>query len=104
MLDVPATLPVPPTPADSASAQQKLYKALRGGTASEPVALTEREVNALVSRNLDTGTDLSGLSFRLVHRDTVELLGRVSLGRVVAEVLELCRALADATHNDRVSA
>src|SRR6185503_14028852 len=57
MLDVPATLPVPPTPADSASAQQKLYKALRGGTASEPVALTEREVNALVSRNLDTGTD-----------------------------------------------
>jgi hypothetical protein len=86
MLDAPATLPVSATAADSASAQQKLYTALRRGTAAEPVTLTEREVNALISRNLDTDTDLSGLSFRLVNRDTVELLGRVPIGRVVAEI------------------
>jgi hypothetical protein len=86
MLEAPAVLPVIATAADGAAAQQKLYIALRRGTAAEPVTLTEREVNALAVRNLETGADLSVLSLRLIDRDTVELLGRIPVGRLMAEV------------------
>jgi hypothetical protein len=87
MLDSPATVPgSTSSAADSASAQKKLYGALRRGPDAGPVTLTEREVNAIVTRNLDTAIPLGGLSLRLVHRDTVEIVGRVPLGRVIAEV------------------
>ena len=85
MLETPAARPVITTAADGATAQQKLYTALRRGTAVEPVTLTEREVNSLLIRHFDTGADWRGLSLRLIDRDAVELLGRVPIGRLVAE-------------------
>ena len=86
MLDGPATAPVTSTAADSVSAQKKLYGALRHGQEPGPVTLTEREVNAVVTRNLDTDIPRGGLSLLLVERDTVEVLGRVPIGRVISEI------------------
>lgn len=72
------------TPEDAARAQQKLFRLARGA-ARENVVLSEAEINAFVSRNVDP----RDLPFEepivlLRAHDVVELAGRVSLGRLLA--------------------
>jgi hypothetical protein len=70
---------------DAARAQQKLFRLLRGA-ARESVVLSEAEVNAFVSRNIDP-RDLpfpEPTVFLRAH-DVVELAGRVPLGRLLSE-------------------
>ena len=84
VLDAPGAIPVGGSARDAGSAQHKLYTALQrepGG----PVTLTEAEVNALISRHLG-GTEAAPVSVRLADRDTVELLVRVPVGRVLHEL------------------
>jgi hypothetical protein len=73
------------TPEDAASAQQKLFRLIRGG-ARDPVVVSEAEVNAFVSRNVDP----RDLPFDhpvvfLRNDNVVELVGQVSLRRLLAE-------------------
>jgi hypothetical protein len=87
MLDSPGGMPVTASAADGRSAQQKIYEATRRGGRGAPLVLSEGELNALVSRHLETNADvaLTAVSFRLVDHDTVDLTGRLSLGRILAE-------------------
>lgn len=71
----------PVTSADSARAQRKIFDAAQGAA---EVVLSEREVNAFLSRNLGD-LPVESPSARLLEADTVELVGRVPLRRVVAE-------------------
>ena len=73
------------TAEDAARAQQKLFRLVRGG-ATEPVVLSEAEINAFVSRNVDR-RDLpfdEPLIF-LGDGDAVEIVGRMPLGSLLAE-------------------
>lgn len=71
----------PVTAADSARAQRKIFDAAQGAA---EVVLSEREVNAFLSRNLGD-LPVASPSAHLLEADTVELVGRVPLRRVVAE-------------------
>jgi hypothetical protein len=73
------------TAEDAARAQQKLFRLVRG-SARDPVVLSEAEVNAFVSRNVD----LRDLPFDeplvfLREGDVVEIVGQIPLGRLLAE-------------------
>jgi hypothetical protein len=72
------------TAEDAARAQQKLLRLVRGA-ARESVVLTEAEVNAFVSRNVDPrDLPFGEPSVFLRAHDVVELVGRVPLGRLLA--------------------
>jgi hypothetical protein len=84
-LQSPTVEAVRPTAEDAARAQQKLFRLVRGAT-REPVVVTEAEVNAFVSRNVDH-RDLpfdEPLIF-LREGNVVELVGQMPLGRLLAE-------------------
>ena len=73
------------TAEDAARAQQKLYRLVRGA-ARESVVLSEAEVNAFVSRNVDPrDLPFAGPTIFLRAHDVVELAGRVPLGRLLSE-------------------
>lgn len=73
------------TAEDAARAQQKLFRLVRGA-ARESVVLTEAEVNAFVSRNVDSrDLPFDEPTVFLRAQDVVELVGSVPLGRLVAE-------------------
>lgn len=72
------------TAEDAARAQQKLLRLVRGA-ARESVVLTEAEVNAFVSRNVDPrDLPFGEPSVFLRAHDVVELVGRVPLGHLLA--------------------
>jgi hypothetical protein len=76
-------LPMPATTAaDGRRAQQKIYEVARG---KDEVVLTDRELNALLSRHLADAPrmPLVGLIVGFPARDTVELAGRVPLARLL---------------------
>jgi hypothetical protein len=84
-LQDPGISPVRPTAEDAARAQQKLFRLIRGA-ARDPVVVSEAEVNAFVSRNVDS-RDLpfdDPLIF-LRDGDVVEIVGQIPLGRLLAE-------------------
>jgi hypothetical protein len=73
------------TAEDGTRAQQKLFRLVRGG-ATEPVVLSEAELNAFVSRNVDRHDlpfDDPLIFLREGH--AVEIVGRMPLGRLLAE-------------------
>lgn len=84
-LQDPGDVAVVSTPEDAARAQQKLFRLVRGA-ARESVVLSEAEVNAFVSRNVDPrDLPFDGPSVFLRAHDVVELAGRVPLGRLLSE-------------------
>jgi len=84
-LEDPALIPPRPTAEDAAHAQQKLVRLIRG-SATEPIVLSEAELNAFISRNLDA-RDLPFDRPIVFLRDdnSVDILGQVPLGRLLAE-------------------
>lgn len=70
------------TAAEGRRAQQKLFDIARG---KGDVVLTDRELNALLSRHLaeTPRVPLAGLVVGLPAADTVELAGRVPIGRII---------------------
>ena len=87
MLDAPGIPLVGPSAADGTRAQQKIYQATRRGGRGDSLVLSEREINALVSRHFETNAApaLTAVSFHLVDRDTVDFTGRLSVGRILAD-------------------
>ena len=84
-LQDPGIVPVRTTAEDAARAQQKLFRVVRGA-ARDPVVVSEAEVNAFVSRNVDR-RDLpfdEPLIF-LRDGDVVEIVGQMPLGRLLAD-------------------
>jgi hypothetical protein len=84
-LQAPSIAPLRSTAEDAARAQQKLFRLVRGA-ARDPIAVSEAEVNAFVSRNVDR-RDLpfdEPLIF-LRESDVVEIVGQVPLGRLLTE-------------------
>ena len=81
-----AALP-PTTAADGTRAQQKIFDLARRSRLSQPVILTEAEVNALLARHLVAarGVRLNGLGARLVGDDRIELTGQASLRQLLEE-------------------
>jgi hypothetical protein len=84
-LEDPALIPPRPTAEDAAHAQQKLVRLIRG-SATEPIVMSEAELNAFISRNLDA-RDLPFDRPIVFLRDgnAVDILGQVPLGRLLAE-------------------
>lgn len=73
------------TAEDATRAQQKLFRLLRG-SAKEPVVLTEAELTAFVSRSVDQQDLPFGDPLILLHDgDVVKIVGRIPLGRLLAE-------------------
>jgi hypothetical protein len=71
------------TPADASAAQQKLFRLLNDGRGA--VALSEGEVNAFVTRNIDARyLPLERPVILLRDGDRVELVGRLSLRALLA--------------------
>src|SRR5262245_38763565 len=71
---------------DGLRAQQKLIDLTLHRGRSGPVLLSEAEVNAFVSRHLDPAElPISNPVITLRDNDTVEILGTVTLGRLVRE-------------------
>jgi hypothetical protein len=84
-LQDPALSAVSWTAQDAATAQGKLLRLVRGA-AREPIVLSEAEVNAFVSRNVDPrDLPFDEPAVFLRDNDGVELLGHVPLRRVLAE-------------------
>jgi hypothetical protein len=84
-LEDPEDVIVVSTADDAARAQQKLFRLVRG-TARESVVLSEAEVNAFVSRNVDPrDLPFARPTIFLRAHDVVELAGRVPLGRLLSE-------------------
>lgn len=84
-LENPGIPPLRVSAEDAARAQQKLFRLIRGG-GSEPLVVTEAEINAFVSRNVDR-RDLpfdDPLIF-LREGEAVEIVGQMPLGRLLAE-------------------
>ncbi|MBI3635598.1 MAG: hypothetical protein HY216_05185 [Candidatus Rokubacteria bacterium] len=83
----PALAPPPTTVADGRRAQQKLYDIARH--AGGEVTLTDREINALLSRHLaeTPRMPLAGMIVGLPAAGEVELAGRVPLSRLVGETV-----------------
>lgn len=85
-LEAPTITPVRrPTAEDAARAQQKLFRLVRG-SASEPIAMSEAEINAFVSRNVDP-RDLPFDRPTIVFHDgdILEIVGEVPLARLLAD-------------------
>lgn len=84
-LENPGIQPLRVSPEDAARAQQKLFRVIRGG-GTEPVVVSEAELNAFVSRNVDH-RDLpfdDPLIF-LREGEAVDIVGQMPLGRLLAE-------------------
>lgn len=85
VLQNPAVTPVRATAEDAARAQQKLFRLVRG-SATEPVVVSEAEVNAFVSRNVERSEmpfDQPVIFLR--DGDVVEIVGQVPVGRLLAD-------------------
>lgn len=98
-----------PSRADGLRSQQKLYEVLqrqgpattgRRGGKNDAVVLTEREVNAFLSRHLTESAELplDGLIVRLPGKGLVELAARVPLRALLGELP--LGGLADALPGD----
>ena len=87
MLARPELKVVPPTAADGARAQQKLFDLARHARRGETVVLTEAEVNALISRHLveARGVRLGTPTATLVGGDRVVLEGQSPLRYLLEE-------------------
>jgi hypothetical protein len=84
-LRTPAIHAVPTTAEDAARAQQKLFRVVSGG-ARDPVVVSEAEINAFVSRNVDRGDLPFDEPVIFLHDgDGVEIAGQIPLGRLLAE-------------------
>ena len=84
-LRTPAVHAVPTTAEDAARAQQKLFRVAKGG-ARDPVVVSEAEINAFVSRNVDRGDLPFDDPLILLHDgDGVQIVGQLPLGRLLAE-------------------
>ena len=85
-LKSPATLaPVRATAEDAARAQQKLFRVIRG-SATEPVVVSEAELNAFVSRNVEPADiPFDQPTIFLRGGDTVEIVGHIPLGRLLGD-------------------
>jgi hypothetical protein len=84
-LQDPAIAAVPPTAEDAARAQQKLARLVRGA-AREPVVLSEAELNAFVSRNVDRRDLPFDQPLIFLHDgEVLEIVGQIPLGRLLAE-------------------
>lgn len=90
--------------ADGVRAQQKLYEIVRrahGGRQGDRVALTEREINALLSRHVQEGTlPLDHPTVRLVGGGLADIAGQVRLEQLLAE-LRRVTAMAPASWRER---
>jgi hypothetical protein len=89
MLSTPAAAVLPPTSAaDGSRAQQKIFEVARASRLTQPVTLTEAEVNALLSRHLveARGVRLNALGVHLLGDDTIELTGQAPLRQLLDEV------------------
>ncbi|HSE93091.1 MAG TPA: hypothetical protein VLF19_07280 [Methylomirabilota bacterium] len=86
----PDTPPVAASQEDWVTAQQKLLDLLRRsrGRQAQAVTLSEREVTAVVSRQLTqtSSLPLSGTSVRLLAGGTAEVVGRLPLRVAIAHV------------------
>ena len=84
-LEDPGLTVARPTAEEAAHAQQKLFR-IMNGSATEPIVMTEAELNAVISRNLDA-RDLPFDRPTIFLRDGngVEILGQVPLGRLLAD-------------------
>jgi hypothetical protein len=84
-LEDPALIPPRPTAEDAAHAQQKLVRIIRG-SATEPVVMTEAELNAFISRNLDArDLPFDRPAVFLYDGNGVDILGQIPLVRLLAE-------------------
>jgi hypothetical protein len=84
-LEDPALIPPRPTAEDAAHAQQKLVRLIRG-SATEPVVMSEAELNAFISRNLDVRDLPFDRPMVFLHDGNgVDILGQIPLGRLLAE-------------------
>jgi hypothetical protein len=84
-LQNPPIATVRPTAEDAARAQQKLFRLVRGA-AQDPVVVSEAEVNAFVSRNVDRRDLPFDQPLIFLHDgDMVEIVGQIPLGRLLAE-------------------
>ena len=89
MLRQPTITPILTTAEDGSRAQQKIYDLTRRRrAAAETVAITEAEVNALLTRHLveARGVQLGAPSIRLLGGDRVEITGYRPLSRVLEEL------------------
>jgi hypothetical protein len=88
MLATPRGAALPATTAaDGTRAQQKIFGVARASRLTQPVSLTEAEVNALLSRHLveARGVRLNALAVRLAGDDRVEITGQAPLRQLLDE-------------------
>ena len=86
LLQAPIVEPVPFSPEDGVRAQQKIVGLARRSTRAGSVVLSEAELNAFVSRHLDPADlPLREPAIRLRGDDLVNIVGTVSLGRLLNE-------------------
>ena len=85
-LQAPIVEPVRFSPEDGVRAQQKIFGLARRSTRAGAVVLSEAELNGFVSRHLDPADlPLGEPAIRLRGDDLVEIVGTVSLGRLLHE-------------------
>jgi hypothetical protein len=91
VVDAPEVRATPGTDADAARAEQKIYDAVRGSRGrsrgAEPVALSEAELNAFVTRHLleTIDTPLESVNLRLLGDGAVEFQARMPLRRLTLD-------------------
>ena len=88
MLAKPEAASLPPTTAaDGVRAQQKIFEVARRGRLTQPVMLSEPEINALLARHLveARGVRLGMLGVRLLGGDRVEITGQLPLRQLLDE-------------------
>ena len=84
-LQNPRIAAAPATAEDAARAQQKLFRLIRGGW-KESVVISQAEINAFVSRNVDRRELPFDDPLIVLHDgDRVDVIGQLPLGRLVAE-------------------
>jgi len=85
VLHDPGVTPIRTTAEDAARAQQKLFRLVRG-SATDPLVLSEAELNAFVSRNVErTEMPFDQPVIYLRDGDVVEIAGQVPVGRLLAD-------------------
>ena len=81
----PGLSPARVTADDAAHAQQKIFRLIRG-SATDPLVLTEGELNAVVARNLDPrDLPFNRPTIALRDGDNVEIAGHVPLAQLLAD-------------------